>query len=221
MTIFVTTASTMRWNSTSSAVNREARAHTAARPSMSARASALVTGIMAGMSRGNSRSGTSRSASVPAPNVRCGIMPNPAAMESSAAPKVERYAASSATPRMRDTFSPSFAMEGAMKPMMMSGTQNMMTWRSTSPTVATTAMTSAEASCPKPRPIATATSRMNGRLVTTRFAIAAAPCRFVVSIAPLSLRYEAWAKALSVRSMGRDGSLAQSFMLPAYRYRRL
>ena len=109
---------------------------------------------------------------------------------------------------MRDTFSPSLAMDGAMKPTMMSGTQNTMTCRSTSPTVATTAMTSADA---------TATNNMKGRLVTTCFAIAAALGRFIVSITPPLRPYEARAKARSNCSMGRDGSLAQSFILPAYR----
>ena len=90
MTIFTTMVSTMRWNSTNSAVKRDAFAHTAARPSMSARARALVTGMMEGMSRGNSKLGTSRRASAPSARVRCGMIPKPAAMESSAAPRVDR-----------------------------------------------------------------------------------------------------------------------------------
>ena len=102
-----------------------------------------------------------------------------------------------------------------MKPTMMSGTQNTMTCRSTSPMVATTAITPSEATEPIPRPAATATSNMNGRLVTTCLRMAAPP-RFVVSIALSLSRYEARANGTSVRSTGRAGSLVQSFMLPAY-----
>ena len=70
---------------------------------------------------------------------------------------------------MRDTFEPSFVMDGAMKPMIISGTQNIMTWPSTYLTVTTTFITASLATRPTRMPATTATSKINGRLVKNFF----------------------------------------------------
>ena len=74
-----------------------------------------------------------------------------------------------ATPKTRETFEPSLVMDGAMNPMMMSGTQNMMIWLSTYLTVTTTFMTDSFETSPRTMPTTTDTRRMKGRLVTIFF----------------------------------------------------
>ena len=53
------------------------------------------------------------------------MMPYPAAMDNSAARIEEAYAQKRATPSILDAFLPSLVIDGAIKPMMISGTQKL------------------------------------------------------------------------------------------------
>ena len=87
---------------------------------------------------------------------------------------------------MRDTFFPSLVIDGAMNPMMIRGTQNVMSWPRIYLTVTTTFMTASLATRPTRMPITTDTSKMKGRLVKI----------FFISAAFLRLRLAIWSNTL-------------------------
>ena len=70
-----------------------------------------------------------------------------------------------ATVSMRVALPPSRVMEGAMKPMMMSGTQNMMSWPMMYLAVTTTTIAPRGRTRPSRIPAAMAISRRPGRLL--------------------------------------------------------
>ena len=65
---------------------------------------------------------------------------------------------------MREAFAPILAIEGAIKPMMISGTQKLISWPITYLTVTTTFITETPAICPKRMPSTTPSSSRNGRM---------------------------------------------------------
>ena len=96
--------------------------HAAASPTRTARTRALITGNICGISSLNSSSGNSRRPSGLVAMDKWGMIAYPAPAENSAAPSEEQYASARAAVSIRDAPLPSRVTEGAMKPMMISGT---------------------------------------------------------------------------------------------------
>ena len=76
-----------------------------------------------------------------------------------------------ATPSRREAFLPSLVMDGAMKPMMMSGTQKVMSWPMIYCKVTMTFMTLSEKIWPRITPMMMPRSSRNGRLLNSFFII--------------------------------------------------
>ena len=139
--------------------------------------SALMTDMISGISSWNTISGSSFNPSTSDTMDRCGMIPYPAAMERSAASRDEVYAQNSATSSILEALRPSLVIEGAIKPMMISGTQKLISSDSINLTVTTTFITavptapadSIPASCPAMIPATTPTRRRNGRLLNIFF----------------------------------------------------
>ena len=81
-----------------------------------------------------------------------------------------------ATPKRREALAPSLVMEGAMKPMMISGTQKLMSWPMMYCSVTTTFMTLSEKTAPHATPTKIPRINRNGRL----------PKSFFIQTLPLS-----------------------------------
>ena len=105
------------------------------------------------------------------------MMPYPAAMDRSAARIEDAYAQKRATPSILDAFLPSLVIDGAIKPMMINGTQKLIISDKIYFTVTTIFITaspaaftdSRPASCPAMIPITTPRSSLNGRLENSFF----------------------------------------------------
>ena len=102
---------------------------------------------------------------------RCGMIPYPAPMEKSAAPTDDIYAPMTATPNILDAFLPSFVIDGAINPIIISGTQNVISCPSTYLTVTTIFITSSFAIRPTKIPMITPRKSRNGRLLHIFFTI--------------------------------------------------
>ena len=133
--------------------------------------------MTAGISSRNTTSGSSFSPSTSDTMDRWGMMPYPAAMDRSAARIEEAYAQKRATPSILDAFLPSLVIDGAIKPMIISGTQKLIISDKINFTVTTIFITAAPAaftdsrpaSCPAMIPITTPRSSLNGRLENSFF----------------------------------------------------
>ena len=91
--------------------------------------------------------------------------------------KAEAYAQKSAAPSILDAFLPSLVIDGAIKPIMISGTQKLINSDKINFTVTTIFITaspaaftvSRPASCPAMIPVTTPRSSLNGRLENSFF----------------------------------------------------
>ena len=122
--ILDTMESTIFWNSSNIPVINFALFHAAASPIIIENTSALITGMICGIESSNTISGSSFSPSTSVTIERCGISAYPAAVENNAAPTEDTYAIHTASRSNLDALFPIFVMDGAINPMMISGTQN-------------------------------------------------------------------------------------------------
>ena len=74
-----------------------------------------------------------------------------------------------ATPSSREAFLPSRVMDGAMKPMTISGTQNVISWPMMYCSVTTTFMAPSGKICPSSTPTTMPSNSRNGRLFSSFF----------------------------------------------------
>ena len=170
-------SSTIFWNSSRTRVIVSALVHAAPSPSMTDRTSALMTGMICGISSWNITSGSSLNPSISDTIDRWGIIPYPAAMDPRAARTEEAYAITIATPSMREALFPSLVMDGAMKPIIISGTQKVISSPRMYLTVTTTFINASFAASPAAMPIITPSISLAGRLFMILF----------IDVSPISL----------------------------------
>ena len=172
MTNLVTMLRTICWNSSRTPVTILLLFHVAERPTRTEKNSADMTGMICGIVSSNTTGGSSLSPSTSGLMFRNGRIVKPAPVAKNAAPIDERYAMMSATTSMREALLPSLVMDGAIKPMMISGTQKLMNWLLMNFTVTMmlssafviAAPSAALSARPTPIPTASATRSLNGRL---------------------------------------------------------
>ena len=91
---------------------------------MTEKNSADMTGMICGIDSSKTTGGSAFSPSTSGLIFRCGRIVKPAPVAKNAAPIEERYAMHSATISIRDALLPSRVIDGAINPMIISGTQN-------------------------------------------------------------------------------------------------
>ena len=125
MTNRVTMERTTCWNSSSTPVISLERFHAAARPTRIEKNRADITGMIWGIVSSNTTPGNSFRPSTSGLIFKCGKIPNPAAVAKNAAPIEETYARINATISILEALLPNLVIDGAMKPMIISGTQKL------------------------------------------------------------------------------------------------
>ena len=165
---------TICWNSSSTFVMALLLFHAAARPTMTEKNNADMTDMICGIVSSNTTFGSSFNPSTSGLMFRNGRIVYPAAVAKKAAPTDDTYAMQSATISMVEALFPSLVIDGAMNPIMISGTQKLMNWLVMNFTVtiilrrafANPVPSAALSASPLMIPTASATRSLNGRLCT-------------------------------------------------------